>query len=232
LSGLKEQILIVEDEESLLHTLSLNFKLENYDVLEASTGGQALEIFKKNYLNIDLAILDVMLPETNGFELCRQFKILSPDTPVIFLTAKNMSRDKISGLKLGADDYLVKPFDLEELLLRVKNVIRRKPRPDPLYKIGSCAVNFETFEATDITGKKISLSKREAGLLKILVSYPGKVISREEIISSLWQPEDNASSRTIDNYILAFRKYFELHPKEPEHFFSIRGVGYKFSAGK
>ncbi len=224
-------ILIVEDEESLASTIALNLQLENYKVIVARKGNDALSVFKNNSGLINLVLLDVMLPEINGYELCQLFKSIDPLVPVIFLTAKNQISDKIEGLKLGADDYITKPFDLEELLLRVNNILKRtKKEASPAFNFSACAINFETFEIKDITGATTTLSKREIGLLKLLTENANKVISRDQIIEKLWGVEENASSRTIDNYILNFRKYFELNPKEPVHFHSIRGVGYKFTA--
>lgn len=223
------QILIVEDENSLADTLALNLKMENYSVLVARSGSEALKTFTNNHSDLSLVLLDVMLPDINGFDLCKEFKNIKPEIPVIFLTAKNQSSDKISGLKLGADDYITKPFDLEELLLRINNLIKRTQKENPsFFKFGDCEINFQTFEITDIQGKRHTLAKREIGLLELLTSNINKVISRDEILEKLWEANENASSRTIDNYILSFRKYFESNPKEPKHFFSIRGVGYKF----
>lgn len=224
-------ILIIEDEESLANTLALNLKLENYLVTVARSGNEALRVFTKSRSDLNLILLDVMLPDINGFDLCKEFKILEPELPVIFLTAKNQTADKIGGLKLGADDYITKPFDLEELLLRISNLLKRTQKePESVFNFGNCSINFQTYEIKDIKGQKQSLSKREIGLLELLTSEPNKVISRDEIIEKLWDVNENASSRTIDNYILNFRKYFEEHPKEPKHFHSIRGVGYKFIA--
>lgn len=224
-------IYLVEDEKAILDTLKLNLELENYTVITASTGKSALTTFRDHYKSIHLIILDVMLPEINGFDLYKEFKVISPETPVIFLTAKNQNTDKISGLKLGADDYLTKPFDLEELLLRIQNVLKRYPdiKSKGVFTFKTGSINFETFEIIDIHQQKQTLSKREIGLLQLLTSNENKVISRDEIIDKLWTLEENPSSRTIDNYILNFRKYFESNPKEPQHFHSIRGVGYKFT---
>lgn len=223
-------IYIVEDESAILNTLKLNLELENFKVLTADTGKKALDLFKENHRQIHLVLLDVMLPDLNGFELFEQFKILNPQMPIIFLTAKNQSIDKITGLKLGADDYLTKPFDLEELLLRIRNVLKRYPASNSsIFEFNSCSINFETYEISDINQQKHALSKREIGLLQLLTSNVNKVISRDEIIDKLWTIDENPSSRTIDNYILNFRKHFESNPKEPKHFQSIRGVGYKFT---
>jgi len=224
------QILIVEDENALADTLALNLKLENYSVIVARSGSEALKTFKNNFSELNLVLLDIMLPDINGFDLCAEFKTIKPEIPVIFLTAKNQSSDKITGLKLGADDYITKPFDLEELLLRVNNLIKRTQKKNvSVFKFETYEINFQTFEIIDTQGKRHTLSKREIGLLELLTSNINKVISRDEIIEKLWDVNENASSRTIDNYILNFRKYFENNPKEPKHFHSIRGVGYKFT---
>ncbi len=226
----KHTILIVEDEESLGKTLLLNLELENYEVALANSGNMAMELFNRMQKKLGLVLLDVMLPEINGFDLCARFKIINPEVPVIFLTAKNQSSEKISGLKLGADDYITKPFELEELLLRIQNVIKRNSKTDKsAFTFGKCSINFDTFEITDIKGEISTLSKREIGLLKLLTDNENKVISRDQIIENLWNEKENSSSRTIDNYILGFRKYFELNAKEPKHFHSVRGVGYKFT---
>jgi two-component system alkaline phosphatase synthesis response regulator PhoP len=226
----KPAILIVEDEESLGKTLLLNLELENYSVKLVNNGKAALQTFNEINKSLDLVLLDVMLPEIDGFELCQKFKSINPSVPVIFLTAKNQTSEKISGLKLGADDYITKPFELEELLLRIQNVIKRHSKqPSSIFEFGKCSINFETFEIKDVKGEISTLSKREIGLLKLLTDNENKVISRDQIIENLWSEKENSSSRTIDNYILGFRKYFELNAKEPKHFHSIRGVGYKFT---
>ena len=223
-------ILIVEDEESLGKTLLLNLELENYNVKLTNNGKAALDLFTSMQKELDLVLLDVMLPEINGFDLCAKFKTINPSVPVIFLTAKNQTSEKISGLKLGADDYITKPFELEELLLRIQNVIKRNVKTSsPVFKFGKCSVNFETFEIKDVKGEISTLSKREIGLLKLLTDNENKVISRDQIIENLWSEKENSSSRTIDNYILGFRKYFEMNAKEPKHFHSVRSVGYKFT---
>jgi two-component system, OmpR family, alkaline phosphatase synthesis response regulator PhoP len=223
-------ILLAEDEETLAKTLILNLNLEGYKVSHAANGIEAIKLFNAHKNELHLALLDVMLPEISGFDLCAEFKQQQPDLPVIFLTAKNQSSDKITGLKLGADDYIAKPFELEELLLRIHNVLKRNTKPSQeVFTFGNCCINFNTFEIVSINGSKLTLSKREIGLLKLLTQHTNQVISRDEIIEKLWDENENASSRTIDNYILSFRKYFELNPKDPQYFQSIRGVGYKFS---
>lgn len=225
------RIFIVEDEESLANTLALNLKLENYDTTVARSGKEAEQLFATLAPGPDLVLLDVMLPDINGFDLCKQFRQHVPGLPVVFLTAKNQTADKIEGLRLGADDYITKPFDLEELLLRINNLIRRARKDNPeTFRFDGGSINFTTYEINDLHGNQHTLSRREIGLLELLTSQANKVISRDEIIEKLWGDSDNASSRTIDNYILNFRKYFEHNPKSPKHFHSVRGVGYKFIA--
>lgn len=223
-------VLIAEDEESLAHGLELNLRLEGYTVTLCRTGLQAEEVFKTGPGSFDLALLDVMLPGKSGFDLCRIIKSINPSLPVMFLTAKGQITDKREGLRLGADDYLTKPFDLEELLLRVANLVKRSTRSqDKLYRFESGQINFDTYVITTRDHRQLPLSRREIGLLELLTSSPGKVISRDQILEKLWEPHENASSRTIDNYILSFRKYFEENPRQPRHFHSVRGVGYKFT---
>lgn len=223
------KILVIEDEKALLETLKLNLELEKYVVETCSSGGDAqskIKVFEPN-----LILLDIMLPVLNGIEIYKELKEKNISTPVIFLTAKNNVHDKIEGLKLGADDYITKPFDLEELLLRIHNVLKRnypQKQEADVFEFDNCSINFSTFQVINREGKTEDLSKREIALLKLLVDNINNVVSRDEILDKLWTKDENPSSRTIDNYILNFRKLFETNQKEPIHFLSIRGVGYKF----
>lgn len=228
----KQHVLIVEDEEHLLKTIQLNLELEGYVVTAAVTGFEALKKFRKE--NFDLIILDVMLPEMNGFDVCEEIRKENTQVPVLFLTAKGSSQDCIQGLKLGADDYLTKPFNLEELLLRVNILLKRGKKETgekaiEIHKFGDNEINFITYEIKGVNTEKIHVSKREIALLKLLITRKDEVISREEILDKVWGADAYPTSRTIDNYILAFRKYFEKNQKEPKHFHSIRSVGYKFT---
>ncbi len=223
------KILIIEDELALQQTLKLNLELEGYQVFCCESGGDA--ILQINKHAPDLILLDIMLPVISGIEVYKLLKEQQNTTPVIFLTAKNNVQDKIEGLKLGADDYITKPFDLEELLLRIHNVLKRnvpQKQESNIFKFDSCEINFSTFQIITREGKTEDLSKREMALLKLLVDNVNNVVSRDEILDKLWTKDENPSSRTIDNYILNFRKLFEVNQKEPLHFQSIRGVGYKF----
>ena len=221
-------ILIAEDETHIAEALQLNLELEGYQVLLANNGLQALTLYQENARKINLAILDIMMPMLSGLEVCNTIRKSAPHLPVLLLTAKNRQEDRNAGLREGADDYLTKPFDLEELLLRVKALLRRSPNMPAVFEFKNGKINFETYEIQTCRGEIKSLSKREMALLDILTREASTVVSRDTIIAQLWNDQDNASSRTIDNYILNFRKWFEPDPKNPAHFYSIRGVGYKF----
>ena len=224
------KILIIEDEKSLLDTLTLNLQLENYEVYPLNTGTNAIDSINK--IKPDLILLDIMLPHISGTDIYKEMLKQNINIPTIFLTAKNNIKDKIEGLKLGANDYITKPFDLEELLLRINIVLKHsvnKNEIQSIYKFNKCEINFATYVVLKIDGKTESLSKREIALLKLLIENKNTVISRDFILEKLWNKDENPSSRTIDNYILNFRKMFELNQKIPTYFLSIRGVGYKFN---
>lgn len=223
------RILLVEDEENIRDVVKLNLEMEDFEVVATDNGKDAIKYFHEQHF--DLIILDVMLPEVDGFQICEQIRLTNVEVPVIFLTAKDTSTDRIAGLKRGADDYLVKPFVLEELLLRVNNLIKRTSKNDDkniqTYEFGDNRVNFVTYEAEGNPGS-FTLTKKEAMLLKLLVDRKNEVVSRQQILQSVWGYDVYPSTRTIDNFILSFRKYFEEDPKNPQYFISVRGVGYKF----
>jgi two-component system alkaline phosphatase synthesis response regulator PhoP len=225
------RILLVEDEENIREVVKLNLELEEYEVITSDNGKDALKKVEEQHF--DLLILDVMLPDVDGFQICEQVRLSNMEVPIIFLTAKDTSLDRINGLKRGADDYLTKPFHLEELLLRVNNLIKRSsksPENTPkIYTFGNNKINFITFEAETSNGS-FNLTKKEVKLLKLLIDRKNEVVSRQQILQSVWGYDVYPSTRTIDNFILSFRKYFEENPREPKHFLSIRGVGYKFNA--
>ncbi|MBD3638791.1 MAG: response regulator transcription factor [Crocinitomicaceae bacterium] len=221
-----KKILLVEDEESLINVLELNLEIENYKVVVAKDGQEAIASFNDA---IDLVILDIMIPKISGFDVCAEIRKQS-DVPIIITSAKGTSTDRVKGLKLGADDYLVKPFDLEELLLRIGKLLERpKVSNDQQdsFQFGDNKVNFKTYEITGQQGSTI-LSKREMELLKFLIERKNEVVSRDEILDRVWGKDNFPTSRTIDNYILNFRKYFEKDQRNPQYFKSLRGVGYKF----
>ncbi len=227
------RILLAEDERPMRDALKLNLELEGFEVVEAADGNKALDVLR--HQKIDLAVLDVMMPGVDGFSVCQTVRVEGNTTPVLFLTAKGSTDERIEGLKLGADDYMSKPFALEELMLRIhKLIVRREGAPSTLadidsYEFGPNHINFKTYEVRDKDGKTFSLSKKEIGLLKLLIQKKGAVVSREEILETVWGYDVFPSTRTIDNFISTFRKYFEPNPRQPQYFFSVRGVGYKFS---
>jgi two-component system alkaline phosphatase synthesis response regulator PhoP len=223
------RILLVEDEENIRDLVKLNLEMEDYEVVWTDNGKDAFKYFQGQHF--DLLILDVMLPEVDGFQLCEQIRLENLEVPIIMLTAKDTTLDRIQGLKKGADDYITKPFNLEELLLRIKNLLRRTSK-DPIHtpetvSFGNNDINFVTFEASGQKGD-FNLTKKEAMLLKLLIDRKNEVVSRQQILQAVWGYDVYPSTRTIDNFILSFRKYFEEDPKHPKFFLSVRGVGYKF----
>jgi len=226
-------ILLVEDEENLHEALKLNLELEGYQVVSAMDGMQAIKTLQNQYF--DLMILDVMLPEMDGIEVLESIRIQNNELPVLILSAKNSSADRILGLKKGADDYLTKPFNLEELLLRVQKLIEKnkklldKETVGDVYRFGKNSVDFKAQEAINKNGEHIQLSKKEAMLLKLLFENKNEVVPREKILQTVWGYNVYPTTRTIDNFILSFRKYFEEDSRNPQYFHSVRGVGYKYS---
>jgi len=226
------RILLVEDEVSLKDAIKMNLEIEGFEVVSASNGTEAIALFKQQRFN--LIVLDVMMPEMDGFQVCEQIRLTNREVPILFLTAKDSAQDKIVGLKKGADDYMTKPFNLEEFLLRVQVLVRRSLKGTEeeeqlsVYSFGDNTVNFKTFEAECMQGS-IQLTKKELKLLKLLIERKEQVVSRELILQQVWGYDVFPSTRTIDNFILSFRKYFEKDPKKPSFFHSVRGVGYKFT---
>ncbi len=225
------RILLVEDEEHIRDVVKMNLELDGYEVVATGNGKKALDYTQSQHF--DLLLLDVMLPDVDGFAITEQVRLTNSEVPILLLTAKDMAQDRITGLKKGADDYLTKPFELEELRLRVSNLLRRSQRvkgeAPSLFEFGLNKINFDTFEAVSFRGDEIMLTKKEAMLLKLLIERKNEVVSRNQILQSVWGYDVFPSTRTIDNFILAFRKYFEEDPKNPHFFHSMRGVGYKFT---
>jgi two-component system alkaline phosphatase synthesis response regulator PhoP len=229
----RPSILLVEDEENLHEALKLNLELEGYEVTSAFTGSEALQKVQDEYF--DLLILDVMLPELDGISVTETIRVQNNEVPILILSAKNASSDRVLGLKKGADDYLTKPFNLEELLLRVQKLIDKnkkmldKDSVGDTYSFGSNVVDFKAQEATTKAGERIQLSKKEAMLLKLLIENKNEVVPREKILQTVWGYNVYPTTRTIDNFILNFRKYFETDSRNPQYFHSVRGVGYKYT---
>lgn len=229
----KPSILLAEDEENLHEALKLNLELEGYEVTSAFTGSQALQKVEGEYF--DLLILDVMLPDVDGISITETIRVQNNSVPILILSAKNASSDRVLGLKKGADDYLTKPFNLEELLLRVQKLIdknkkmQEKDSVGDTYAFGGHTIDFNAQEALTKDGQRIALSKKEAMLLKLLIENKNDVVPREKILQTVWGYNVYPTTRTIDNFILNFRKYFEEDSRNPRYFHSVRGVGYKYT---
>ncbi|TCJ13960.1 response regulator transcription factor [Flaviaesturariibacter flavus] len=229
----KLSILLVEDEENLHETLRLNLELEGYEVTSAYDGIAALKSFQEEYF--DLIIMDIMIPEVDGFSVTQNIRLTNDEVPILILSARNASEDRIKGLKKGADDYLTKPFNLEELMIRVQKLIsknkkiREKTTVGDTYSFGGHTINFKAQEAQTKDGGRIELSKKETMLLKLLIENKNDVVPREKILQSVWGYNVYPTTRTIDNFILNFRKYFEEDSRNPKYFHSVRGVGYKYA---
>jgi DNA-binding response OmpR family regulator len=228
----KNKILLVEDEETLAVGLEYNLTEEGYAVKWAKNGREALEFFKSE--NFDLIILDIMLPFVNGFEVAEGVRKADPQMPILMLTAKTESADKVKGLEIGADDYLTKPFHLQELLLRVEGMLKRKSwyknvsEKQPVYSFGKNEINFENLNCK-IANEEIRLTPREAMVIRYLIEHKGEIVTRKELLENVWQLNPELETRTVDIFISRLRKYFESDPANPVYIKSIRGAGYLFT---
>ncbi len=227
------RILLVEDEESLAIGLEFNLLQEGYQVMRIADGKSAVEICERE--TFDLVLLDVMLPFLDGFEVARRLRATSPQLPILMLTARKAAVDRITGLQTGADDYLTKPFHLEELLLRIKGMLRRKEwyRENPgqmvQYRFGDNEIHFDTLICSS-RGRKFQITPQEAQVLRYLIAHRERIVSRQELLEKVWHMHGAMETRTIDNFIVRLRKYFEPEPAQPRYFISVRGAGYRFIA--
>jgi two-component system alkaline phosphatase synthesis response regulator PhoP len=207
--------------------------LEGYDITSAFDGNQALQKIEQEYF--DLIIMDVMLPEVDGISVTENIRLQNNEVPILILSAKNTSADRVFGLKKGADDYLTKPFNLEELLLRVQKLIEKNKKMQEKYSVGDSysfgknTIDFKAQEVLTRKGERLQISKKEAMLLKLLIENKNEVVPREKILQAVWGYNVYPTTRTIDNFILNFRKYFEEDSRNPQFFHSVRGVGYKYT---
>lgn len=227
------RILVVEDEEHLATGLKLNLELEGYAVEVAVTGREAAELLL-DASRFDAIVLDVMLPDFDGFTICGKLRDSGNYTPVIMLTARSAAEDRVRGLEAGADDYMVKPFDLNELLARVRSVLRRQKwdrneerAPNRIVTIGEGRVDFDSHEVS-VRGQPVKLTRLELDLLRYFVDHPGKVLSRDALLEEVWKLRNYSTARTVDNFISRLRRHFERDAQDPQHFVSVRGAGYKF----
>ncbi len=220
-----QRILVIEDDLSILTGLSMNLKFEGYDVLQAQDGRTGLQRALDE--RPDLLVLDVMLPQMNGYEVIRELRQRGRDIPVVMLSAKGMEHDKILGLELGADDYVVKPFALQELLARIKAVLRRQQRAGEIVAFGENEVDLVA-KAVTRAGKPVDLTAQEFRVLEYWVRHPDRIFSRNELLMGAWGFDYQGTARTVDNFVYQLRQKLEIDPDQPRHFLTIRGLGYRF----
>jgi DNA-binding response OmpR family regulator len=222
-------VLIVEDDGAILRGLSDTLRKKQYEVITAPDGeeGYALALEKKP----DLVILDLMLPNMNGLEICQKLRSERFSSPILMLTARGEESDRVLGLDIGADDYMTKPFSIRELLARVRALLRRtqiaEKLPDEL-RFDDVVVDFHRFEATK-RGAPLDLTKKEFGILRSLAARAGKVVSRDDLLNDVWGYENYPSTRTIDTHIGWLRGKLESNPAEPKRLITVHGVGYKLT---
>jgi two-component system, OmpR family, alkaline phosphatase synthesis response regulator PhoP len=227
----KPHIMLVEDEIHLARGICFNLEEEGCRVSHFETGEKALVALEVEHF--DLIILDVMLPGMNGFEACKAVRKLDARVPILMLTARSEDSDRVSGLENGADDYLTKPFNLVEFLLRVKGMLRRSSwyRPDPVeegYRFGDNEVFLLSYRARTAQGE-IDLTEMEVRVLSLFFRKEGEIILRGELLESVWGYTSDTETRTLDNFVVRLRRYFEPNPGKPIHFQTVRGVGYRFN---
>ncbi len=236
---MKKKVLIAEDEKHLAEGLKLNLTLQGYDVEHAENGIEALQKWRE--WQPDLILLDIMMPGLDGMSVLEEIRKDDQKIPILILSAKDGTRDKVKALNKGVDDYLAKPFDLEELLLRVERLLIRSDWNEKeektegkveafegdSYSFSNTVIDFIKLQAT-IDGKSVQLTEQEVKLLQVFISNKGIPLSRKELLESAWGYDGETSTRTVDNFIVRFRKYFEKDPKNPVIFKSLRSVGYIF----
>lgn len=223
-----KRILIIEDDPAIAKGLEAALREESYETVTATDGEKGLSLAKKE--NVDLIILDIMLPKKNGHEVCRELRAAGNNTPILMLTSKKQEVDKVLGLELGADDYMTKPFSVRELQARIKAILRRPSvirRELEEYSFGAVAVDFKKQVAT-FDGKPVKLSSREFDVLKYLLIHEGDVVTRDMLLNEVWGYDTYPTTRTVDNYILSLRKKLENDPADPKHILTIHTTGYRF----
>ena len=225
------RILLVEDEEHIAQGLVFNLEQEGYRVTHAETGADAMRIFASECF--DLVVLDLMLPDSHGIDLCHQMRETSPQLPILILTALGEEQSRVEGLQAGADDYLGKPFNLEEFLLRVNGMLKRSSWYQPdfdrdrSYRFGSNSVDLQNLQAVTASGV-IRLTELEGRMLETFFARAGDTLTRAELLKSVWGMAEDTETRTLDNFVVRLRKYFEQDPTNPQHFQTVRGRGYRF----
>jgi two-component system alkaline phosphatase synthesis response regulator PhoP len=226
---MKRRILVVEDDAHLADGLRINLDLEGYEPMLAGSAEEGLELWGRG--GLDLILLDVMLPGMDGFAMCRQIRREGDRIPILFLTARNAGQDRIRGLDEGGDDYITKPFELEELLARIKSIFRRQDwfrgqeAPQNM-QIGQAEVNLRAYRAVTPEGQ-VDLKEKEVMILRLLREHEGEPVDRETILDRVWGFGAYPTTRTVDNFILSLRKIVEIDPKQPRHILTVHGIGYR-----
>lgn len=234
------RILVIEDDEAIAQGLLTNLRRKGYETALATDGPEGLDMTREE--RWDLIVLDVRLPGIDGFEICRRLRDHNDFTPVLMLTARTQPDDLVYGLKLGADDYVTKPFDLAELLARVESLLRRhswvqrsededdgeKEIVPPRLEFGDFWVDFRTYQAKTLDGV-VEMSRKELSVMRVFASRPGQAVSRRELLAEVWELPNHPNTRVVDNVIVSLRKAFEENSWRPKHIHSVRGVGYRFT---
>jgi two-component system, OmpR family, alkaline phosphatase synthesis response regulator PhoP len=233
-----EHILVVEDEEHLAMGIKFNLHAEGYHVTTVGDGPSAVRLIEESSQTIDLVILDLMLPGMSGYAVCEALRAVDRDLPVLILSARTLAEDRTRGFDVGANQYMTKPFDLDEFLSRVKNLLtyqgrakRQAPQPGgvAVFEFADAKINFDTFEVT-VSGEPVRMTQLEMTLLRYFVEHEGRVIPRRELLENVWGVPGSLNTRAPDQFIRRLRKTFEPHPARPRHFLTIRDAGYRFVA--
>jgi two-component system OmpR family response regulator len=235
----KKHILVVEDERHLAIGIKFNLEREGYQVTVAGDGPTALKVIETSPDRVDLVVLDLMLPGMSGYAVCEALRTAGEDIPVLILSARTLTEDRTRGFEVGADQYLIKPFDLDELLSRVNSMLhlydmRAKSAARPTsgiahYEFASAKINFETHEVT-VAGEPVRMTNLELKLLQYFIEHEGRVIPRQELLEKIWGLPGHMNTRAPDQFIRRLRKLFEPDPAEPRHFLTLRDAGYRFVA--
>jgi len=231
--SMKKKILIVEDERHIGIAVKYNCEAEGYEAILVGDGPSALKLVEENPQGFDLVILDLMLPEMSGYAVLERIRKADIQVPVLILSARTLAEDRTRGFDLGADQYMMKPFELAELMSRIRNLLSRRGRihapdsVDDIYEFNGARINFTRHEVT-VRGEPRTLTPLEFELLRCFFANEGAVLTRAQLLDNVWGLEASPSTRTVDNFIVRLRRYFETDPAHPRHFLSVRGVGYRF----
>lgn len=228
MKSIKRKILVVEDENAIRFLVRENLEYEGYEVLEADNGAKGLELAENE--SPDLILLDLMLPQMSGMEVCKRLRSTGNQVPVIMITARDQQMDKIIGLKAGADDYITKPFDILELCARIEALLRRVGKPSEnltIYHIGKVEIDFQ-MHCVRNGDQESELTRMESELLRYLILNEGKTLTREDILADVWGHDYLLSMRTIDTHVTHLRKKIEPNPSDPQHILTVHRVGYRF----